>query len=93
MRKYEVCCVFRAEDEVYGRGKETVKNELTQLGAALTAEDDLGARSLAYPLKKEIRGHYHVFHVDMAPEKARLIENALRLKAEILKTLVVVKGS
>jgi small subunit ribosomal protein S6 len=92
VRKYEVACVFHGEDDVYSRGKEMVKSELAQLGAVLTAEDDLGQRSLAYLVDKETRGHYHVFHVDMSPEKAKQIEHALKLKTELLKTMVVVKG-
>jgi small subunit ribosomal protein S6 len=93
MRHYEVACVFRAEDEVFARGKEIVKNELTGLGAVFTGEDDLGQRALAYPVKKEARGHYLVFLVDMDPAKARLIEETLKLKTELLKVMVVNKGN
>ena len=89
MRHYEVACVFRAEDEVFGRGKETVRNELTGLGATITGEEDMGQRPLAYPVKKQTRGHYLVFMADMDPAKARLIEDTLRLKTELLKVMVV----
>jgi len=91
MRHYEVACVFRAEDEIFGRGKEIVKNELVGLGAILTGEEDMGQRMLAYPVKKETRGHYLVFMADMDPAKARLIEETLKLKTELLKVMVVVK--
>ena len=91
MRHYEVACVFHAEDDVFGRGKEIVKNELLGLGANITGEEDLGQRALAYPVKKETRGHYLVFMADMDPSKARLIEETLKLKTELLKVMVVNK--
>jgi len=91
MRHYEVACVFRGEDDVFQRGKEIVKNELIGLGAAITGEEDLGQRSLAYPVKKETRGHYLVFIADMEPDKAHQIEHILRLKTELLKVMVVNK--
>jgi small subunit ribosomal protein S6 len=91
MRHYEVACVFRAEDDMYNRGKEIVKNELTGLGAAITGEEDLGQRNLAYPVKKETRGHYLVFLADMEPAKAKLVEETLKLKQELLKVMVVNK--
>lgn len=91
MRHYEVACVFRAEDEVYNRGREIVKNELVGLGAVITGEDDMGQRSLAYPVKKETRGHYLVFIAEMEPDKAKLIEDTLKLKTELLKVMVVNK--
>jgi small subunit ribosomal protein S6 len=91
MRHYEVACVFRAEDEVFHRGREMVKNELTTLGAEITAEEDMGQRNLAYPVKKETRGHYLVFVAGMEPAKAHQIEDVLRLKTELLKVMVVNK--
>jgi small subunit ribosomal protein S6 len=91
MRHYEVACVFRGEDDVYNRGKEIVKNELTDLGAVITGEEDLGQRNLAYPVKKETRGHYLVFVADIEPAKAKLIEETLKLKQELLKVMVVNK--
>ena len=92
MRHYEVACVFQAEDEAFNRGKEIVKTELTGLGAVITAEEDLGQRTLAFPVKKETRGHYLVFMADMDPAKAKLIEEALKLKTQLLKVMVVNKG-
>jgi small subunit ribosomal protein S6 len=91
MRQYEVACVFRAEDDVYNRGKEIVKNELVELGAVMTGEDDLGQRSLAYMIGKETRGHFLVFKVEMEPAKANMIESALKLKTELIKVMVVNK--
>ena len=91
MRTYEVVCLIRSEDELFNRGKETVKKELEVLEAKFLSEDDMGKRNLAYPVKGQEDGHYYLFNVEMLPEKAYEIENQLRLKTEILKVLVVRK--
>jgi small subunit ribosomal protein S6 len=91
MRKYEVACIFQGDDAVFNRGKEIVKAELEKLGAQFQGEDDLGQRTLAYPIKKETRGHYWVFTVTMDPDKAKQIEDTLKLTTELLKVMVIRK--
>ncbi len=91
MRSYEVACVFHGDDVVFNRGKEAVKAELTKLGAQILGEEDLGQRNLAYPIKKETRGHYWIYSVEMDPAKAKQIEHALRLTSELLRVLVIKK--
>ncbi|GAB4366922.1 MAG: 30S ribosomal protein S6 [Spirochaetales bacterium] len=91
MRSYEVACVFHGDDAVFNRGKETVKEELTKLGARISGEEDLGQRTLAYPIKKETRGHYWIYSVEMDPPQAKQIEHALRLTSELLRVLVIKK--
>lgn len=91
MRRYEVACLFRQEEDIYNRGREMVKEELTGLGAVITGEEDLGQRPLAYPVKKENRGHYLVYMVEMEPAQAHKIEDTLKLKTELLKVMVIKK--
>ncbi len=91
MRTYEVACVFHGDDVVFNRGKEAVKAELIKLGAQILGEEDMGQRNLAYPIKKETRGHYWIYFVDMDPAKAKQIEHAVRLTSELLRVLVIKK--
>lgn len=91
MRTYEVACVFQGDDGVFTRGKELVKSELEKLGAQIIGEEDLGQRNLAYPIKRETRGHYWIYSVEMDPAKANQIEHALRLTSELLRVLVIKK--
>lgn len=89
MRKYEVMCVFRPEDEVVNRGREAVRNELNKLDAKIVKEDDMGQRTLAYPIKDSHQGHYHLFVTEMAPDKVAPVEAALRHNDELLRFMVV----
>jgi ribosomal protein S6 len=51
-----------------------------------------GDRELAYEIDKESRGRYRLFNIDLEQEKLPKIEDALRLRGEILRYLFVVKG-
>jgi small subunit ribosomal protein S6 len=93
MRTYEAMCVFRPEDEVFNRGKETVKSELLSLDGKILKEEDMGVRSLAYPIKQMNQAHYFYYEVEMDPEKAHQTENALKLKEELLRFMMIRKDS
>ena len=89
MRTYEAMCVFRPEDETFTRGKDVVREELTKLDAKVIREEDMGLRTLAYPIQKTHQAHYFYFVVEMEPEKAHVTENALKLKTELLRFMMV----
>jgi small subunit ribosomal protein S6 len=91
MRTYEAVCVFRPEGEAFSRGRDHVREELKGLGASIVKEDDMGERSLAYPIKKQNRAHYFIFVVEMDPEKAHQTEQQLRHNEDILRFLMVVQ--
>jgi len=89
MRTYEAVCVFRPEEDAFSSGKDTVRQELTTLGGKIVKEDDMGQRTLAYPINKQTQGHYYLFVVEMEPEKAHQTEDTLKLKDELIRFLMV----
>ena len=89
MRNYEIMCVFRPEDEVFNRGRDMVRSELGKLKASVAKEDDMGHRTLAYPIKDVHQGHYFLFIAEMAPETVADVESALRHKDDLLRFMVV----
>ncbi len=89
MRTYEAMCVFRAEDDSFTRGKDAVRKELTKLEATVAKEEDMGQRSLAYPIKGVHQGHYFYFVVEMDPEKAHQAEESVKLLDELLRFMMV----
>jgi len=82
-------CVFRADQEVFNAGVETVRAELVKLGAEIEKEEDMGVRTTAFPIKKQPQAHYYYYVCKMDPEKAHQTEYALRLKDELLRFLMV----
>ena len=69
MRDYEAVFVFRPEDELYGQGKQLVQEELAKAGATVVKDEDMGNRELAYEIKSETRGHYHLYEAQIPPDK------------------------
>ena len=89
VRKYEACCLFPPEQELFERGKEAVKTRLQESGANITKEDDMGQRALAYPVKNLNQGHYFLFEMEMDPEKVIDTEKSFKLIGDLLKFLIV----
>lgn len=93
MNDYEMTFVLYAEEERFKNGKEQVKKELEQVGAKIEKEEDLGDRSLAYPIKKEERGHYLYFETQISPEKVSDLDKSLKLATDVLKYLFIRKDN
>jgi small subunit ribosomal protein S6 len=89
MRTYEAVCVFRPEEEAFSAARDTVRSELQSLGASITKEEDMGRRTLAYPIKKMNQGHYYLFVVEMDPGSVQQTEESLKLKVDMLRFLLV----
>jgi small subunit ribosomal protein S6 len=89
LRTYEAMCVFRSDQEVFNAGVAAVREELIKLGAQIDKEEDMGLRTLAYPIKKQIQAHYFCYVCKMDPEKAQGVERPLRLRDELLRFLMV----
>lgn len=91
MRNYEVVFIFRTEADAYSAGLEKVKEELKKAGANIVKEDDMGDRELAYQIKKESRGHYHFFDLELKPDAIVTLERNFKLFNEVLKFMFVKK--
>ena len=91
MRDYEAVFVFRPEDEHFTQGKNLVQEQFTGAGVTIAQEEDMGNRDLAYPVKREMRGHYYVYHAQIEPEKIEELNGAIRLMEPVLKCLFVRK--
>ena len=91
MRAYEAIFVFRPEDELYKQGLQLIKGELDRVEAKIIKDEDIGARDLAYMVKKESRGHYHFFEAEIDPLKINDISKAVKLMEPVLKHLFVKK--
>ncbi len=91
MRNYEAVFIFRTEADAYNGGLEKVKEELKKVDANIVKEDDMGERELAYQIKKEQRGHYYFFDLEVEPDKILKIEKDVKLFNEVLKFMFVKK--
>ncbi|MDC7126097.1 MAG: 30S ribosomal protein S6 [Spirochaetales bacterium] len=91
MRNYEAVFIFRTEADAYNGGLEKVKEALKKAGANIVKEDDMGDRELAYQIKKESRGHYYFFELELTPDVIVKIESDIKLFNEVLKFMIIKK--
>ena len=91
MRTYEFVSIFNTKEDNYAVGLKAVKELLQKNDVEISSEEDMGDRMLAYPVKKEDRGHYHLFVMKSAPEKILQLDEQLKLTDGVLKYLFVKK--
>lgn len=91
MNKYEIMFIVRAditEDEV----KETVTNfekVLTDEGAKIVTSKDLGQKKLAYEIKKQVRGYYHLLNVECNSASVKEFDRKALIDEKILRHLII----
>jgi len=93
MKTYELVCAFRMKEGQDVAGIEAVKKILTDGKAVIKSEEDMGDRELAYEIDKENRGRYRLFNIELDQEKLPKIEDALKLRKEILRYLFVASSN
>lgn len=91
MNAYEVTFLFPQNEESFKTGLQKVKDEFAKAGAAVTKEDDLGIKNLAYLVKKQTKAHYYYFEIETAPNTVLPMEKVFNISTDILKYLFVRK--
>lgn len=89
MKTYELMSIFRTKENGYETGVKAVKEILAKYKAEIKSENDMKDRELAYLVKKEDRGHYHLFTMTIDQTKLVKMEEELKLVNELLKYIVV----
>ena len=91
MNKYEIMFIVKAdvseEDE-----KNTVKafeKVLTDMGAKIINSKDLGQRKLAYEIKKQVRGYYHLLNVECDSKAVKEFDRKALIDEKILRHLII----
>ena len=91
MRNYEIMFIVRptlGEDEI----KKVIKDFgkiLTNNGAKITGEKDMGQRELAYEIKNFKTGYYYVYNVEAKDDKAiREFDRLALISKDVIRHLV-----
>ena len=91
MNKYEIMFIVKAdlsEDEE----KATVKSfekVLTDMGAKIVNSKDLGQKKLAYEIKKQVRGYYHLLNVECESKAVKEFDRKALIDERILRHLII----
>ena len=91
MNKYEIMFIVRAditEDEV----KNTVKSFedlLSNEGAKILNSKDLGQKKLAYEIKKQVRGYYHLLNVECESKAVKEFDRRALIDEKVIRHLII----
>jgi len=91
MRDYEL--VFIAHPEVEEEGladiREQIRGLIISKGGQVTTVDLWGRRRLAYPIAKQLEGHYVVMQLELDPVHLPELEWMMRLDTRIMRRLLI----
>lgn len=87
---YELVCVFNVKENGYIEGLKSVKELLgTFTTCKVVSETDMQDRQLAYLIKKEDRGHFHLFTLKSATDIFVKMDEQLKLQDRLLRHLLI----
>lgn len=89
MKKYELMAIFPLDEEKSKKGTEDVRKVLTDFGAEIAEEKLFGDRDLPYEIKKNKRGRFILFTLNIAPAKIAEVEKMFRINLNLLKSQFV----
>lgn len=81
---YEITFILKEDQK-----SDEVTKILTEHEAKITAENDLGSRTLAYEIKKATQGHYFRVVFECSRENIKKIEKDLQKQSAVLRYLIV----
>lgn len=90
-RTYEVMYIVDPETPVDRIGKlnEAVGQLIEKQGGTVVRLDDIGIRTLAYPIKKRTEGHYVLFEIDGTGQEIMELERRMRVNDMIMRYITV----
>src|SRR5688500_3303259 len=68
---------------------EAVGQLVEKQGGTVVRLDDIGIRTLAYPIKKKTEGHYVLFEVDGSGQEIMELERRMRVNDMIMRYITV----
>ena len=71
LRSYEVVFIFTVNQEEFATASQAVRDRLSESKIQITHEEDMGEKSLAYAIDKQMIGHYYQFDLQIDPEASR----------------------
>lgn len=91
LREYEFTVVAKADMPEPDKQKLFTNYEeiLKRSGGELLKRDDWGSKRLAYPIRKNFRGHYVFYDCASTPDNIAECERLLRIDENVLRYLVV----
>ncbi len=68
---------------------ETLQQTITDLGGTITKNEDMGRRTLAYPIGRKTEGHYVLFEIEGSGREIAELERRMRVNDQVLRYITV----
>ena len=91
MKNYEVMFIVKTtlEEKTVKSIVENLKSTITDLKGKVTNVKEMGQRTLAYPINKEVSGFYYVLTVEASNEAIAELDRKARLNENIIRHQVI----
>lgn len=91
MRKYEMMVIFKPNlgDEDLKSEEEKIKNFILESGGEFLNITPWAKRKLAYEIKKQSEGIYHLFYFRFPQNKIPEFKTMLKLNVNILRFMIL----
>ena len=89
MRNYEFTVIFDSNEDQTAKGLDLILAELNNAQVEISKQEDMGVRNLAYPIRKQEKGHYYFFELKADPSIINGFNNTFKLMVPVLKFLFV----
>jgi small subunit ribosomal protein S6 len=90
-RTYEVMYIVDTDmsQDDFTRLSETIQQIITEQGGTITKTEDMGRRTLAYPISHKNEGHYMFLEIDGTGHEIAELERRMRVNDQIVRYLTV----
>lgn len=90
-RTYEVMYIVDPETdgEKITKLNEAVGNLIEKEGGSIIRLDDIGRRTLAYPINKKNEGHYVLFEIEGSGQEIAELERRMRVNDLVMRYMTV----
>jgi len=91
MNFYETISILRQDTSIHGVKATTdeFKNILTNMGAIILKHENWGLLQLAYPIKRNKRGHYIALYIQATPEAVAELERNYKIKENVIRFMTL----
>ncbi|OGC43581.1 30S ribosomal protein S6 [candidate division WOR-3 bacterium RBG_13_43_14] len=93
MRDYEAMFIFSADltDEILEKEIRSVERAIKTRGKGSIQHENLGKKTLAYPVKKKNEGTYVNYNFTAEPGSITKIKDYLKHKEDILRFMILIR--
>lgn len=91
MNKYEIMFIVKTtiDEATINSVAENLTSVITSMKGEITESKDLGQKKLAYPIKKEITGHYYVVNFNANNEIVAELDRKARIDENIIRHMII----